>query len=73
MTFLTRVQDVLLQAAGLLNNPVTPNIEGMETFKGKIVHTAEWPDSYGPEQWKGSRVAVIGGGASSVQATPGLV
>jgi cation diffusion facilitator CzcD-associated flavoprotein CzcO len=56
-----------------LNNPVIPNIEGIETFKGKIVHTAEWPDNYGPEQWKGSCVAVIGGGASSVQTTPGLV
>jgi hydroxyversicolorone monooxygenase len=57
----------------LLNNPITPNIEGMETFKGQVIHTAQWPDNYGPEEWKGTRVAVIGAGASSVQTTPSIV
>ncbi|KAF2809189.1 flavin-binding monooxygenase [Mytilinidion resinicola] len=64
--------DVLLQASGVLNNPITPHIEGIETFKGKVIHTALWPDEYGPEQWKGTRVAIIGAGSSSVQATPGM-
>ncbi|OCK79953.1 flavin-binding monooxygenase-like protein [Lepidopterella palustris CBS 459.81] len=64
--------DVLLQAAGVLNNPITPHIDGMESFKGKIIHTASWPDDFGPEQWKGRRVAVIGAGSSSVQCTPGM-
>jgi cation diffusion facilitator CzcD-associated flavoprotein CzcO len=45
----------------------------METFKGQVIHTAQWPDNYGPEEWKGTRVAVIGAGASSVQTTPSIV
>ncbi|OAG34167.1 hypothetical protein AYO21_11699 [Fonsecaea monophora] len=64
--------DVLLQASGLLNNPVVPNIEGMETFKGRKVHTAQWPDDYNEDAWKGQTIAVIGAGSSSVQTTPGL-
>ena len=51
----------------MLNHPITPNIEDIEPFKGQVIHTAEWPDNYGPEEWKVTRVAVIGAGASSVQ------
>lgn len=61
----------MLQASGLLNNPVLPNIDGIEKFKGRKVHTAKWPDDYQQEQWKGETVAVIGAGSSSVQTTPG--
>ena len=43
----------------------------MDSFRGRIVHTAQWPDDFGPEQWKGQNIAVIGAGASSVQTTPG--
>jgi len=35
-------------AIGQLNNPKIPEIKGMETFKGRIIHTAQWPDGFGP-------------------------
>lgn len=37
-----------------------------------MVHTANWPDDYKADQWKKERVAVIGSGASSVQAVAGM-
>jgi len=61
---------VLLHGTGILNNFKWPNIEGMEKFKGRIVHTARWPENYQAEQWKGDRVAIIGSGASSIQTVP---
>jgi cation diffusion facilitator CzcD-associated flavoprotein CzcO len=36
------------------------------------MHTARWPEDYEQEQWKRDRVAVLGSGASSVQAVAGL-
>lgn len=60
----------LLHGTGILNNFKWPNIEGMEKFKGRIVHTARWPKDYQAEEWKNDRVAVIGSGASSIQTVP---
>lgn len=62
----------MLQAVGLLNNPIIPNMDGIETFAGRIVHTAQWPSDFGQETWKGRRVVIIGAGASAVQTVPGL-
>jgi len=62
--------DLLLYATGILNNFKWPDIEGLETFKGRMVHTARWPKDYQEEQWKDDRVAVIGSGASSIQTVP---
>ncbi|KAF2237898.1 FAD/NAD(P)-binding domain-containing protein [Viridothelium virens] len=62
--------DVLLHAAGLLNSFKWPQVEGIESFKGRLVHTAHWPADYQAEQWKKDRVAVIGSGASSIQTVP---
>ncbi|KAI9708230.1 MAG: hypothetical protein M1820_004184 [Bogoriella megaspora] len=64
--------DVLLHAAGLLNNYKWPKISGIENFKGRIVHTAHWPSDYQAEQWKQDSVAVIGSGASSIQTVPNM-
>ncbi|KAJ9144525.1 flavin-binding monooxygenase-like protein [Pleurostoma richardsiae] len=64
--------DVLLQAAGLLNNPILPKIDGLQDFKGRVVHTAQWPSSFGKEQWKGLKVVVLGAGSSAVQTVPGM-
>lgn len=55
---------VLLHGTGILNNFKWPNIEGMEKFKGRIIHTARWPKDYQAEEWKKDRVAVIGSGVS---------
>ncbi|KAF2729694.1 FAD/NAD(P)-binding domain-containing protein [Polyplosphaeria fusca] len=62
--------DLLLYSTGILNNFKMPDIPGLNKFKGKVVHTARWPEKYQEEQWKNDRVAVIGSGASSVQTVP---
>lgn len=46
-----------------------PDIEGLESFKGKLMHTAQWDDSY---DFEGKRIAVIGVGSSAVQVIPQL-
>jgi cation diffusion facilitator CzcD-associated flavoprotein CzcO len=62
--------DLFLYATGILNNYKWPRIKGINSFKGKIVHTATWPSDYQEEQWANDRVAIIGSGASSIQTVP---
>ena len=57
---------VLITAVGILSQPTLPSIEGMDSFKGSAFHTSRWPKEQ-PEL-KGQNVAVIGTGASGVQA-----
>ena len=57
----------LINAAGVLNVPKLPDIEGVQTFTGTTVHTARWDHS---ADLTGKRVAVIGTGASAVQLIP---
>ncbi|HUS21038.1 MAG TPA: NAD(P)/FAD-dependent oxidoreductase [Aeromicrobium sp.] len=57
----------LITATGFLSEPAMPQIAGVETFAGTVVHTAEWDDSL---DLTGRRVAVIGTGATSVQLVP---
>lgn len=64
--------DVLLHATGVLDKFKWPRIEGLDTFKGKLVHTARWPEEYQAEAWKGDKVVVIGSGASSIQTVPNM-
>lgn len=58
---------VLILATGFLSQPHTPDIEGIESFKGKVIHTADWDGNYDLE---GKRAAVIGTGATAVQLIP---
>lgn len=46
-----------------------PNIPGLDTFEGKLMHSAAWDGEY---DLKGKKVAVIGGGSSSVQIVPSI-
>ncbi len=57
----------LITATGFLSEPAMPEIAGVETFAGTVVHTAEWDDGL---DLAGRRVAVIGTGATSVQLVP---
>lgn len=57
----------LATATGFLSQPKMPDIEGIETFTGKVIHTAAWDDEYDLE---GKRVALIGTGATAVQLIP---
>ena len=57
----------LLTATGFLSQPRMPDIPGIETFAGKVIHTSKWDDSY---DFAGKRAAVIGTGATAVQLIP---
>ncbi|KAL1606729.1 hypothetical protein SLS60_004136 [Paraconiothyrium brasiliense] len=61
--------DVLISARGNLNNPAWPNIEGFNTFKGEVMHSAKWNEEY---DFTDKRVGVIGAGSSSIQIVPSL-
>jgi cation diffusion facilitator CzcD-associated flavoprotein CzcO len=47
--------DVLLHATGVLNNFKWPEIKGIEKFKGKVIHTARWPDIHNGLTHKSTR------------------
>lgn len=60
----------VVMAQGPLSNASLPNIPGIETFEGHIIHSARWDHDY---DFTGKRVAVIGTGASGIQIIPELV
>ena len=60
---------VLVLAIGYLSRPKLPDIPGIESFAGKVIHTAAWDHGY---TLAGKRVAVIGTGATGVQVIPEL-
>jgi cyclohexanone monooxygenase len=57
-----------IMATGCLSNSRLPDINGIETFKGPIIHTGEWP--HDGVDFTGQRVGVIGTGSSGIQAIP---
>lgn len=65
--------------SGPLNRPKLPGIPGIKDFKGVSFHTSRWDYAYtggGPQGdltgLHGKRVAIIGTGASAIQAIPHL-
>lgn len=60
----------LVSATGQLNQPANPAIKGIDTFKGKVFHSARWDHDY---DLTGKKVAVIGTGASVIQFVPQIV
>ena len=58
----------LVTAVGPLSAPTLPRIPGVEDFQGEAYHTGLWPKH--PVSFAGKRVAVIGTGATGVQAIP---
>lgn len=46
-----------------------PNIKGRETFKGPMLHSANWDNNISLE---GKTIAVIGSGSSAVQIVPNI-
>lgn len=38
--------DVVISARGNLNIPSWPEIEGLDTFKGEVMHSATWNEKY---------------------------
>jgi cation diffusion facilitator CzcD-associated flavoprotein CzcO len=56
----------LVTAIGPLSSPTMPVIPGVEDYQGESWHTGLWP--HRPVSFENRRVAVIGTGASGVQA-----
>ncbi|MFD9819938.1 NAD(P)-binding domain-containing protein [Streptomyces violascens] len=54
----------LINATGTWDRPFWPRCPGQETFRGRQLHTANYP---GPDAFAGQRVVVVGGGASGTQ------
>jgi cation diffusion facilitator CzcD-associated flavoprotein CzcO len=61
--------DVLVSAAGPLAEPSLPDIPGLESFPGRIFHSARWDHDC---DLAGQRVAVVGTGASAIQIVPAI-
>ncbi|MFV2197668.1 flavin-containing monooxygenase [Nocardiopsis sp. LOL_012] len=57
----------LISGAGPLADPARPDIKGIDTFEGRLFHSAEWDHGH---DLAGRRVAVIGTGASAIQFVP---
>jgi cyclohexanone monooxygenase len=70
----------VVMAAGSFNKPKLPGIPGIKTFKGHSFHTSRWDYEYtggGPadsslSKLADKRIAIIGTGASAIQAVPFL-
>ena len=70
----------VVMGCGVLNMPKLPGIPGIASFKGKMFHSSRWEYDYtggscaNPvlDKLKDKRVAIIGTGATSIQAVPHL-
>ncbi|GAB7353657.1 hypothetical protein MBLNU459_g4065t1 [Dothideomycetes sp. NU459] len=62
--------DVLITATGFLNHWRWPPIEGLQSFKGHLAHSAAWSRDY---DYSNKRIGVIGNGSSAIQIIPKLV
>ncbi|WP_336144641.1 MULTISPECIES: flavin-containing monooxygenase [unclassified Marinobacter] len=56
----------LIACTGMLSAPLEDVFKGQSTFQGQICHTSRWPKQ--GVELKGKRVAVIGTGATGIQA-----
>ncbi|MCF8589346.1 flavin-containing monooxygenase [Gordonia liuliyuniae] len=63
------VADFVICATGVLHNPAYPDIPGIDSFDGPVVHTARWDDDL---ETDGRSVAVIGTGSTGVQVVSAL-
>ena len=48
----------------------TPDWEGMEDYRGELIHPQHWPENL---DYKGKKVVVIGSGATAVTLVPALL
>ncbi|UEM15717.1 NAD(P)/FAD-dependent oxidoreductase [Bradyrhizobium barranii subsp. barranii] len=58
----------IVLATGCLSNARKPDIKGLESFKGPVYHTGNWPHE--DVDFTGLRVGLIGTGSSGIQSTP---
>jgi cation diffusion facilitator CzcD-associated flavoprotein CzcO len=70
----------VVMASGLMNMPKLPGIPGIHDFTGKMFHSSRWDYDYTGGEWRkpapdklaDKRVAIIGTGATAIQAVPFL-
>ncbi|KAF2197053.1 FAD/NAD(P)-binding domain-containing protein [Delitschia confertaspora ATCC 74209] len=62
--------DVLMIGEGVLNAWAWPEISGIRSFQGELLHSADWKDDFNS---KDKSVAVIGSGSSGIQIVPDLL
>jgi cation diffusion facilitator CzcD-associated flavoprotein CzcO len=70
--------DFVILASGTFTYPKLPNLPGLKSFRGKMIHTARW--DYGVTggsqanptltELSGKKVAFVGTGATAIQAVP---
>jgi cation diffusion facilitator CzcD-associated flavoprotein CzcO len=61
--------EVLVAACGQLTRPARPDVPGIGSFRGPVLHSARWDRGV---ELRGRRVAVVGTGASAVQLVPAI-
>ncbi|MFI5876450.1 flavin-containing monooxygenase [Streptomyces sp. NPDC051445] len=61
--------DVVVSATGPLSDPKIPDIPGLDSFPGKVFHSARWDHDH---DLTGQRVAMVGTGASAIQIVPAV-
>ncbi len=59
----------LIAGVGFLVEPSLPDIPGIESFQGTVMHSARWDHSW---RAAGRRVAIVGTGASAIQIAPSI-
>lgn len=59
----TRLYKAVISATGIWNNPITPQIEGLESFAGECYHAHDFRDT---AQVENKRVLVVGNGPSGI-------
>ncbi|KDR85545.1 hypothetical protein GALMADRAFT_234472 [Galerina marginata CBS 339.88] len=64
--------DILFNGAGILSRWSWPDIQGLETFSGKVVHSADWNIRQDKDFLGDKRVGVIGVGSSALQIVAAL-
>jgi cation diffusion facilitator CzcD-associated flavoprotein CzcO len=58
---------VLVAAPGALSEPRIPELPGLDSFEGRMFHSAQWDYDH---DLTGRRVAAVGTGASAIQFVP---
>lgn len=61
--------DFVINGGGVLNKWKWPEVAGLQSFRGDLLHSAAYPEEY---DLKGKRVALIGAGSSAVQILPNI-
>ncbi|KAL4250051.1 FAD-binding Monooxygenase Superfamily protein [Abortiporus biennis] len=69
--------DIFFTGFGALSRWKWPDIKGLDQYKGKLMHSAQWDlegDTWqeGVKDWTDKKIAVIGVGSSGMQLVPAL-